>query len=880
MINLPNPLLHKILLTAARGDPQTCQALSATCKKTRAFCQNLFFFHLFMPEQSLPQEASYFSDMDSPYICCQDEEGRFYIGSSPQIKGEWPTLYILDSGTCHTVNLQKKLQSRITPRSPWGFPTEDEPLNIYHHKGKFLVLCKGWISVWQWEKEVFTLIKCIDLFISYIKPELGDKQVERPLIQSQFFQEGKLFLKGTGTDFTLCLDADTFELTSLDSFPERIQSLAHMCFSSQNSQYALSLLPKDKTLLKCSPYKLTPVGKDYFIFQKSENNPFKLFHIPTKRVIALSHKLLVKFRKKYTLGAVTEKGSYTRFVFFASRRIKVIDIPQGSLAAPPELPLDLWKVILTQAAFSNPHKVLPLARTSEKFHSILRQNVLNKIVHERGTFLPLRSLQESTQKWNFLTCDSKNRHLYEAGLDFYIFDPHTQKIDLLKSGERAKVPALYKGLKTQVYEYKEKLIFFQQGEIFVWEENKESKWSCTHYRALFNEAADEVVKSTEFSQGKLFLWMTTSASLISYCIDFNSCDLDTTTSIYPFKKSESGSVFQLGNRSYLLKHSLMDYRPGLRDFNQTEIFELIKDEKGKTIGLGRCISRDNLLLKRVIHNHNYVLFQDQSLYKTLWILDKSLKWTQIDPLVLFKKSTSYFLVGDFLFAPSETTCSLFHIPSKKDLSPYLTPFPKQTLIGASIDEKKALLYLSFRDTKGLLSSTTFHFDNQLKLEAPQIRSSPLQEVEIEESEEEEIPISPPLKVETSTLYYPSDESSSDEYGSEAEDEGELVPEPPPPSEPPSSPLLVTQEPVRKSLAERIVLVVGLAILALSVVATTLLILKHPGQVVFQNSRITLTLPALLTLNLGGASSIVLIAVGSYLWFKTSSATQRARDSLS
>ncbi len=66
---------------------------------------------------------------------------------------------------------------------------------------------------------------------------------------------------------------------------------------------------------------------------------------------------------------------------------------------------------------------------------------------------------------------------------------------------------------------------------------------------------------------------------------------------------------------------------------------------------------------------------------------------------------------------------------------------------------------------------------------------------------------------------------------------------------------------------KIVIVVGALFLAFAALGTTVLIVYHPGTVIYEGSGIILTLPAVLTLSIGGSLGLATMAVGSYLWWK-------------
>lgn len=66
---------------------------------------------------------------------------------------------------------------------------------------------------------------------------------------------------------------------------------------------------------------------------------------------------------------------------------------------------------------------------------------------------------------------------------------------------------------------------------------------------------------------------------------------------------------------------------------------------------------------------------------------------------------------------------------------------------------------------------------------------------------------------------------------------------------------------------KITIVVGMAFFFLTAAATAALILLHPGLVVYQGSGVILTMPAVLVMSLGGTASVIVIAIGSYRWWK-------------
>lgn len=67
---------------------------------------------------------------------------------------------------------------------------------------------------------------------------------------------------------------------------------------------------------------------------------------------------------------------------------------------------------------------------------------------------------------------------------------------------------------------------------------------------------------------------------------------------------------------------------------------------------------------------------------------------------------------------------------------------------------------------------------------------------------------------------------------------------------------------------KIVTVVGTLMLLLTVIVSISLIVSHPGLIVYQGSGVILTLPATLVLSLGGPASLLVLAIGSYRWWKT------------
>ncbi len=66
---------------------------------------------------------------------------------------------------------------------------------------------------------------------------------------------------------------------------------------------------------------------------------------------------------------------------------------------------------------------------------------------------------------------------------------------------------------------------------------------------------------------------------------------------------------------------------------------------------------------------------------------------------------------------------------------------------------------------------------------------------------------------------------------------------------------------------KIVFAAGAIFLTLALIATAVLIVYHPGTVIYKGSGIILTLPAVLTLSIGGSLGLTTVAVGSYLWWK-------------
>jgi|GEM_PF-5786041 len=70
----------------------------------------------------------------------------------------------------------------------------------------------------------------------------------------------------------------------------------------------------------------------------------------------------------------------------------------------------------------------------------------------------------------------------------------------------------------------------------------------------------------------------------------------------------------------------------------------------------------------------------------------------------------------------------------------------------------------------------------------------------------------------------------------------------------------------RSIHKMILIAGGIFALIVAAASTTLIIL-HPGQVIYEGSGVILTLPAVLTISLGGFTALVVLAIGSYCWWK-------------
>lgn len=115
-------------------------------------------------------------------------------------------------------------------------------------------------------------------------------------------------------------------------------------------------------------------------------------------------------------------------------------------------------------------------------------------------------------------------------------------------------------------------------------------------------------------------------------------------------------------------------------------------------------------------------------------------------------------------------------------------------------------------------------------------------------------------------FYPDPSSSPIKSGEPEEDKTS--------KEAPKSqqPLKLTQKVLPSEYSPQDKLISGIVLFILAWVGTSIaLIVLHPGMVVYEGNGVILTLPAVLTLSIGGFAALISIAVGSYRWWKEKSA---------
>lgn len=85
---------------------------------------------------------------------------------------------------------------------------------------------------------------------------------------------------------------------------------------------------------------------------------------------------------------------------------------------------------------------------------------------------------------------------------------------------------------------------------------------------------------------------------------------------------------------------------------------------------------------------------------------------------------------------------------------------------------------------------------------------------------------------------------------------------------------------RSCFSNQITIIVSIVLLILAWAGASIaLIVLHPGTVIYEGSGVILTLPAVLSLSIGGFVVLMSIAIGSYLWWKEKSALAPARTVL-
>lgn len=86
-----------------------------------------------------------------------------------------------------------------------------------------------------------------------------------------------------------------------------------------------------------------------------------------------------------------------------------------------------------------------------------------------------------------------------------------------------------------------------------------------------------------------------------------------------------------------------------------------------------------------------------------------------------------------------------------------------------------------------------------------------------------------------------------------------------PSEEPKTLVFLTTKPT--PTVSKVITAIGAILFLLTAGASVALIALHPGLVVYQGSGMILTLPATLVISIGGPASLLVIAIGSFRWWK-------------